>query len=101
MTNEPIPESVVVSVIGVSVDCFAPVPAFLRRWAVAFIQTVAQCLGVQFRALILVSEQHTIGGHKITVPLGVRLLGESEASQLQSAKCRSLIALRHASPSRN
>lgn len=101
MTNQTTSDTVVVSVLGVSADCFAPIPGCLQRLAVAVIRTLAQCLGVQFRALILISQQHAIGGHKITVPLGVRLLGESETSQLPAAKVLSTGAVHQAAPSRN
>ena len=76
--------TVVIAVIDFSASCDLPAPHWVRRLLLSAVYGLAWCLGIRFRAVFAVSERHTVGGQRITVPLGVRLLGEGENAQLAS-----------------
>lgn len=76
--------TVVIAVIDFSASCDLPAPHWLRRLLLSGVYGLAWCLRLRFRAVCAVSERHTVGGQRITVPLGVRLMGEGESAQLES-----------------
>ncbi len=94
--------TVVIVLIDFSASCELPTPNWLRRLLLSLVCGLARCLGIKFRAVLSVSERHVVGGQKITVPVGVRLLAEGEQAQLASpTKWLALHHPVHASRSRN
>lgn len=85
MEPREIHHSVVVSLVDTCAYCEAPLPNLVRWCLVWCIDRLVSLCGIKFRALVSVAQRHTVGGMPVTIPIGLRVLGEGETAHLESA----------------